>query len=66
MIGLEACSRPAMYGANCQGAKLSSALSYSCHAERPAPGPPRPRQIFINLTGFVLNYSDIPPWWIWG
>lgn len=22
--------------------------------------------LFINLTGFVLNKSDIPPWWIWG
>ena len=34
------------------------------------PHPPVPAytfpQIFINLTGFVLNYSDIPPWWIWG
>ena len=27
--------------------------------------PPHP-QIFINLTGFVLNYSSIPGWWIWG
>ena len=22
--------------------------------------------IFINLTGFVLNYADIPPWWLEG
>ncbi|KAL4419611.1 hypothetical protein ABPG77_001665 [Micractinium sp. CCAP 211/92] len=22
--------------------------------------------LFINLTGFVLNKSNIPPWWIWG
>ncbi|KAL4447582.1 hypothetical protein ABPG75_004801 [Micractinium tetrahymenae] len=21
--------------------------------------------LFINLTGFVLNKTDIPPWWIW-